>query len=170
MASYTAGDVVVGTTWPLQVQLLQGDDPPVPVEGVKPDEGTTGWSDTWMLAKDAAHPNCMKLWMNHMMSPEANAQATVWFGEAATSPQACEAAEALSPGHCEAQHADDESLLGEHLLLEHATGGLRRRRRSHDVQDPGRLGPGLDHASRQLSRWLEQESQGSPAQAGEPFD
>ena len=109
MASYTAGDVVVGTTWPLQVALLQGNDPPVPVEGVKPDEGTTGWSDTWMLAKDAAHPNCMKLWMNHMMSPEANAQATVWFGEAATSPQACEAAEALSPGHCEAQHADDEA-------------------------------------------------------------
>ena len=109
IASYAAGDVVVGTTWPLQVQLLKGNDPPVPVEGVKPDEGTTGWSDTWMLAKDAAHPNCMKLWMNHMMSPEANSQATVWFGEAATSPQACEAAEALSPGHCETQHADDET-------------------------------------------------------------
>jgi putative spermidine/putrescine transport system substrate-binding protein len=108
IASFAAGDVVVGTTWPLQVQLLKANDPPVPVEGVKPDEGTTGWSDTWMLAKDAAHPNCMKMWMNHMMSAEANAQATVFFGEAATSPQACEAAEALSPGHCDAQHADDE--------------------------------------------------------------
>jgi putative spermidine/putrescine transport system substrate-binding protein len=109
MASFTAGDVVVGTTWPLQVQLLQGNDPPVPVEAVKPDEGTTGWSDTWMLATDAAHPNCMKMWMDWMMGPEANSQATVWFGEAATSPQACEAAEALSPGHCERQHADDEA-------------------------------------------------------------
>ena len=109
IASFAAGDVVVGTTWPLQVQLLQGNDPPVPVEGVKPNEGTTGWSDTWMLATDAAHPNCMKMWMNHMMSAEANAQATVFFGEAATSPQACEAAEALAPGHCETQHADDEA-------------------------------------------------------------
>jgi putative spermidine/putrescine transport system substrate-binding protein len=108
IASFAAGDVVVGTTWPLQVQLLKANDPPVPVEGVKPDEGTTGWSDTWMLAKGAAHPNCMKMWMNHMMSAEANAQATVFFGEAATSPQACAAAEALSPGHCENQHADDE--------------------------------------------------------------
>lgn len=107
MASYTARDVVVGTTWPLQVQLLQAEG--VPVAGVKPDEGTTGWSDTWMMAKDADHPNCMLMWMSHMMSPEANAQATVWFGEAATSPQACEAAEAISPGHCEAQHADDEA-------------------------------------------------------------
>jgi putative spermidine/putrescine transport system substrate-binding protein len=62
-----------------------------------------------MMAKDAAHPNCMMLWMNHMMSPEANAQATVFFGEAATSPQACQAAEALAPGHCTDQHADDEA-------------------------------------------------------------
>ena len=109
MASYTAEDVVVGTTWPLQVALLQGNDPPVPVEAVKPDEGTTGWSDTWMMAKDAAHPNCMLMWMNWMMGPLANSQATVWFGEAATSPQACAAAEEISPGHCETQHADDES-------------------------------------------------------------
>jgi putative spermidine/putrescine transport system substrate-binding protein len=105
MASYAAGDVVVGTTWPLQVALLQADG--VAVEGVKPAEGTTGWSDTWMMAKNAAHPNCMLMWMDWMMGPVANSQATVWFGEAATSPQACEAAEALSPGHCEAQHASD---------------------------------------------------------------
>jgi putative spermidine/putrescine transport system substrate-binding protein len=105
MASYAANDVVVGTTWPLQVALLQADG--VPVEGVKPAEGTTGWSDTWMMAKNAAHPNCMLMWMDWMMGPLANSQATVWFGEAATSPQACEAAEALSPGHCETQHASD---------------------------------------------------------------
>jgi putative spermidine/putrescine transport system substrate-binding protein len=109
MASYTSGEVVVGTTWPLQVALLQANDPPVPVAGVKPDEGTTGWSDTWMMAKNAAHPNCMLKWMDWMMGPLANSQATVWFGEAATSPQACAAAEALSAGHCEAQHASDEA-------------------------------------------------------------
>jgi putative spermidine/putrescine transport system substrate-binding protein len=49
----------------------------------------------------------MLMWMDWMMGPVANSQATVWFGEAATSPQACEAAEALSPGHCETQHASD---------------------------------------------------------------
>ena len=105
ISSYAAGDVVVGTTWPLQVNLLQADG--APIEAITPDEGTTGWSDTWMMAAEAEHPNCMLMWMDHMMSPEANSQATVWFGEAATSPQACEAAEELSPGHCEAQHADD---------------------------------------------------------------
>jgi putative spermidine/putrescine transport system substrate-binding protein len=105
ISSYASGDVVVGTTWPLQVNLLQADG--APIEGITPEEGTTGWSDTWMMYAEAEHPNCMLMWMDHMMSPEANAQATVWFGEAATSPQACEAAEALSEGHCEAQHADD---------------------------------------------------------------
>ena len=105
ISSYASGDVVVGTTWPLQVNLLKADG--APIEGITPEEGTTGWSDTWMMYSEAEHPNCMLMWMNHMMSPEANSQATVWFGEAATSPQACEAAEALSPGHCEAQHADD---------------------------------------------------------------
>jgi putative spermidine/putrescine transport system substrate-binding protein len=109
ISSYAAGDVVIGTTWPLQMLLLQADKEPV--VGLLPEEGSTGWSDTWMLAKNAAHPNCMLMWMDHMMSAEANAQATVWFGEAATSPQACAAAEALSPGHCDVQHATDEAYF-----------------------------------------------------------
>jgi putative spermidine/putrescine transport system substrate-binding protein len=107
--SYTSGDVVVGTTWQYQVNVLQADNQPV--EAVLPDEGSTGWSDTWMMSKTAAHPNCMLLWMNWMMSPEANAQATIWFGEAPTSQAACDAAEAISPGHCEAFHATDEAYF-----------------------------------------------------------
>lgn len=107
IASYTAGDVVIGTSWQFQVNLLQADNQPI--AGVLPEEGSTGWSDTWMIAKNAKHPNCMYLWMNHMMSPEANGQATVWFGEAPTSPQACEYAETIAPGHCELTHATDEA-------------------------------------------------------------
>jgi putative spermidine/putrescine transport system substrate-binding protein len=113
MASYTAGDVTIGTTWQLQVSLLQAEK--VPVVGILPDEGSTGWSDTWMLAKGAKHPNCMLLWMNHMMSAEANAQATIYFGEAATSPQACAYADTFSDGaykgHCDLMHATDEAYF-----------------------------------------------------------
>jgi putative spermidine/putrescine transport system substrate-binding protein len=107
MASYTAGDVVTGTTWPLQVALLKAEG--VPVEGILPEEGSTGWSDTWMMHAEAEHPNCMLMWMDHMMSPEGNGQATVYFGEAATSQQACDYAETISPGHCEVTHATDEA-------------------------------------------------------------
>ena len=62
-----------------------------------------------MIAKAAKHPNCMLLWMNHMMSAEANGQATVWFGEAPTSAQACAYAETIAPGHCTQTHATDEA-------------------------------------------------------------
>ena len=108
ITSYTSGDVVVGTTWQFQVNLLQADGT-VPIEAVLPDEGSTGWSDTWMIAAEAANPNCMYMWMNHIMSAEANGMATVWFGEAPTSQEACDFAETLSPGHCELTHATDEA-------------------------------------------------------------
>jgi Spermidine/putrescine-binding periplasmic protein len=103
--SFESGDTVVGTTWPYQVSLLADS----PVKAIVPAEGTTGWSDTWMIASNAKHPNCMYRWMNHIISPDANAQATVWFGEAAVTQKACDAAEAISAGHCEAQHASDEA-------------------------------------------------------------
>ena len=105
--SYAAGDVVTGTTWQFMVNLLQGEGEPI--AAVLPDEGSTGWSDTWMIHKNAKNPNCMYLWMNHMMGAEANGMATVWFGEAPTSQQACDFAETLSPGHCELTHAKDEA-------------------------------------------------------------
>jgi putative spermidine/putrescine transport system substrate-binding protein len=62
-----------------------------------------------MIATKAKHPNCMYMWMDHMASAEANGQATVWFGEAPTSQQACDYAETISPGHCEQTHATDEA-------------------------------------------------------------
>ena len=91
----------IGTTWPFQVNSCSRPRA-CRSRRITPDEGTTGWSDTWMMSKEAEHPNCMLMWMDHMMSAEANAQATVWFGEAATSPQACAMRPRRSrPGHCE---------------------------------------------------------------------
>jgi putative spermidine/putrescine transport system substrate-binding protein len=105
--SFATGDTVIGTTWPYQVNLLQGEK--ARVAAVLPNEGSTGWSDTWMIYSKAAHPNCMYRWMNHMLSAQANAEATVWFGEAPVTQAACEAAEKISAGHCTAQHASDET-------------------------------------------------------------
>jgi len=99
ITAFAAGDVTIGTTWQFQVNSLAAEG--APVKAIKPAEGTTGWSDTWMIASDAANPNCMYKWMNHMMSAEANGQATVYFGEAPTS-------ETIAPGHCEQTHATDE--------------------------------------------------------------
>ena len=103
--SFKNKDSVVGTVWPLQYNVLTADNEPVEV--VKPKEGTTGWSDTWMIASNAKNPNCMYLWMNHMMSPEAQAIATEGFGEAPVNLKACDLTK--DPNHCDTYHADDES-------------------------------------------------------------
>ena len=105
--SFTNSDSVVGTTWPYQVNLLEGATPPVPVKAIKPKEGTTGWSDTWMIYSEAANPNCMYLWMDYIISPEAQAQVAEGFGEAPVNAKAC--ALTKDKGHCEKFHAEDEA-------------------------------------------------------------
>ena len=107
--SFTNGDMVVGTTWQYQVNTLAGAD--VPVKGIVPKEGSTGWSDTWMISSKAKNPNCMYKWMDWIIGAEANAMATVWFGEAPVSDAGCAEAEKLSPGHCDTFHAKDEAYF-----------------------------------------------------------
>jgi putative spermidine/putrescine transport system substrate-binding protein len=105
--SFDAGDMLAGTTWQYQVNQLADS----PVAATLPEEGSTGWSDTWMISSHAKHPNCMYKWMDWIISPTANAMATVWFGEAPVSQKACDEAEKLSPGHCETFHATDEAYF-----------------------------------------------------------
>jgi Spermidine/putrescine-binding periplasmic protein len=105
ITSFGSGAMLAGTSWQYQFNNLPAGSH---VGIVKPAEGTTGWSDTWMIATHAAHPGCMYRWMDWMLSPNANAQATIFFGEAPVSQQACDAAEKISPGHCATYHATDE--------------------------------------------------------------
>jgi putative spermidine/putrescine transport system substrate-binding protein len=121
IALFTNGDDQVGTTWQYQYfQLLFGDVPvkaPGADTGFVPTEGATGWSDTWMLAKDAAHPNCMYKWMDYMSSAEVQAEEAQYYGEAPSQSKACEPAALAAgakaagldpdPKFCEEYHADD---------------------------------------------------------------
>jgi len=111
ITTFAAGDAVVGTTWQYQANNLT--DSPVAV--TLPAEGSTGWSDTWMISSEAAHPGCMYRWMNWMADPETNAMATAYFGEAPTSQAACDASETILDGAyadlCEIFHATDEEYF-----------------------------------------------------------
>ncbi|HET9946293.1 MAG TPA: ABC transporter substrate-binding protein [Actinomycetes bacterium] len=105
--AFKNGDSVVGTTWQIIVNLAQADK--AKVEAVLPKEGATGWSDTWMVATKSEHKTCAYLWMDHIISPTANAQVAEWFGEAPSNSKSC--AETADPKHCETFHADDEAYF-----------------------------------------------------------
>ena len=61
-----------------------------PVEAFLPDEGSTGWSDTWMISAEAPNPNCSYAWMDYITSPEAQAAVAEYFGEAPANTKACD--------------------------------------------------------------------------------
>ena len=46
--AFGSGDSVIGTTWQVIVNVAQGEK--TPVEAILPEEGATGWSDTWMIS------------------------------------------------------------------------------------------------------------------------
>ena len=85
--AFQTGDSVIGTTWQVIVNLAEAD---TPVKAILPEEGATGWSDTWMIGADTEHPNCSYAWLNHITSPEANAAVAEWFGEAPANSKACD--------------------------------------------------------------------------------
>jgi putative spermidine/putrescine transport system substrate-binding protein len=114
--AFSNGDSVVGTTWQVITNLLDAEG--ANVKNTLPEEGSTGWSDTWMISSQAENPNCMYLWMDHIVSPKANAEVAVFFGEAPANESSCDlTGEVLTPelgqskDHCEVYHADDEEFF-----------------------------------------------------------
>ena len=47
VASLKSGNTLLGTTWQVNINLAKSEG--TKVEGIKPVEGSTGWSDTWMV-------------------------------------------------------------------------------------------------------------------------
>ena len=66
-----------------------------------------------MISSEAENPNCAYMWLDHIISPEANAAVASWFGEAPRT-EKCEIAtfrRPTGPEHCEVFHADDEEYF-----------------------------------------------------------
>ena len=104
-ASLEAGSVTLGTSWQIIVNLALGNG--AKIAATKAKEGATGWSDTWMVASKAKNPNCAYKWLNHIISPEANAGVSQWFGEAPSNSKSC--ALTTDPNHCVIFHAEETS-------------------------------------------------------------
>ena len=105
VASIKSGGTVLGTTWQVNINLAKSEG--VKVEGIKPIEGATGWSDTWMVSSKAKNPNCAYMWINHIASPLANAGVSEWFGEAPSNAKSCDLT--ANKDHCAIFHATDDA-------------------------------------------------------------
>jgi putative spermidine/putrescine transport system substrate-binding protein len=101
--SFKSGNSVIGTTWQVIVNTAAGEK--APVKAILPDEGSTGWSDTWMVAAKGKHPNCAYRWMDWIASAKVNAQVAEYFGEAPANEKACE--QTTDKSFCDTYHAKD---------------------------------------------------------------
>jgi len=105
-AAMEQGTTVLGTTWQVIINLAKADK--ATVDAVLPKEGSTAWSDTWMIASKAKNPNCMYMWFDWITSPEVQAQVAEWFGEAPANPKAC--ALTTDKTFCDTFKATDEAF------------------------------------------------------------
>lgn len=94
----TNGTMTGATSWQVLVNYY-----PENIGATKAKEGATGWSDTWMIAKDTPNINCAYKWLDWIASPEINQQATAWFGEAPSNVKACD----IDPQQCTDYHAGE---------------------------------------------------------------
>jgi putative spermidine/putrescine transport system substrate-binding protein len=83
---FADGSMTAGTAWPYTLRFTEA-----PVDAVIPEEGMTGWADTWMISANASHPNCMLKWMDWTMQPEVQAEVSDWYGAAGSNVESCQA-------------------------------------------------------------------------------
>jgi putative spermidine/putrescine transport system substrate-binding protein len=105
--AFKNGSSTVGTTWQVIANVAKAEK--APVEVVLPKEGSTGWSDTWMLGAKSKAKTCSYKFIDHIVSPKANAAVAEYFGEAPANKKAC--AETADKNHCSVFHAEDEEYF-----------------------------------------------------------
>lgn len=108
VSAFEGGSSVIGTTW--QVIANTVNQKKAPVAAVLPSEGSTGWSDTWMVSSKAQHPNCAYKWMNYIVSPDAQAAVAQYFGEAPANVKACDVIAKADKNFCNQYHVDDAAF------------------------------------------------------------
>jgi putative spermidine/putrescine transport system substrate-binding protein len=105
ISMFRNGDASVGAAWPYQTNTLRAAG--VTVADTIPQEGATGWADSWLLATKAPHPNCAYLWMKWISTPKAQAEQAISFGETPVNSKACQIMDQLAKGSCAQYHAND---------------------------------------------------------------
>ena len=84
------------------------------VKEVLPKEGVTGWSDSWMLSKNAKHPICAYKYMNYVTSPTTQAKVADVTGYSPANTKTCEV---VGAKRCKDLHIPDDQVLRHDQVL-----------------------------------------------------
>lgn len=106
ISSFTGGNSVVGTSW----EVLRKATADEKFKSVLPSEGSTGWSDAWMLGTDSKSPNCAYAWMDYTSSPKVNGAIAMNFGMAPANGAFCDMSDEAK-AHCDYYNATDEEYF-----------------------------------------------------------
>lgn len=106
ITSFAGGTSVVGTSWEVLRKLTEDDK----YKSVLPEEGSTGWSDAWMLATESNNPNCAYAWMDYASSPKVNGAIAMNFGMAPANGAFCAMSDEAK-AHCDYYNATNEDYF-----------------------------------------------------------
>jgi putative spermidine/putrescine transport system substrate-binding protein/spermidine/putrescine transport system substrate-binding protein len=95
-------EVSLAWGWPATIAELKRAN--FPVGATIPDEGTTGWSDSWMLLKGSPNQEIAQAWMNYMLTGPAQKDMTTVTGYWPVSKQVLPL---LTPEERQSSHLDD---------------------------------------------------------------
>jgi spermidine/putrescine transport system substrate-binding protein len=70
-------EAVLGLTWTGGVVELRDVEETKDVEYIVPEDGTLYWMDTWVIFKDAPHPNAAHAFLNFIHDPQIQALETI---------------------------------------------------------------------------------------------
>ncbi|WP_411720040.1 ABC transporter substrate-binding protein [Mycetocola sp.] len=106
ITSFMGGNTVLGTSWEVLRKLTEDEK----FKSVMPEEGSTGWSDAWMLSAESDSPNCAYAWMDYTSAPEVNGAIAMGFGMAPANAAFCELNDEAK-AHCDYFNATDEEYF-----------------------------------------------------------
>ncbi|MBH0022921.1 extracellular solute-binding protein [Salinibacterium sp. SWN248] len=106
ITSFAGGTTVLGTSWEILRKLTDDDK----FKSVLPEEGSTGWSDAWMIAAESQSPNCAYAWVDYTSSADVNGAIATNFGMAPANAAFCETSDEAA-AHCEYFNATDEEYF-----------------------------------------------------------
>ncbi len=136
-----------------------------PVEAILPEEGATGWSDTWMVGAESEHKNWPTCGWTTSSARRPTPRSSEYFGEAPANPKACDIDQRR--GHCETYNAGDEEFAEQIWYWTTPIEQCLDGRDGREVHRLRRLDPGLDR-DQGLIRPLRQGPMSTTCHRGRP--